>query len=193
VSRPGADEFPDLRTRLREELARRRRVNRRYSLRAFGAFLDIDHSTLSQILRGRRPIPVGALSTWAARLGLGPQETEIYRAVALAESPAARERRVRLHHWLGEAAEILGSPAHWRLLALLREPGFRADIRWVAAKLELGADDINDAFARLLRLGLLRVETDGTWRDATGLPEPSEQAVKELALARARLAQGAGA
>jgi transcriptional regulator with XRE-family HTH domain len=193
VSGPGDDRIPDLRTRLREELARRRSVNRRYSLRAFGAFLDVDHSTLSQILRGRRPIPIGALGTWAARLGLGPQETEIYRAVAMAENPAALKRRVQEHHWLGEAAEILGRPAHWRLLALLREPDFRADMRWVAARLELGADELNDAFARLLRLGLLRVEADGTWRDATGLPVPSEQAVKELALARARLAQDADA
>jgi transcriptional regulator with XRE-family HTH domain len=190
VSEPCAHASPDLRTRLREELARRRSVNRRYSLRAFAEFLGIDHSTLSQILRGRRPIPFDALRAWAARLGLGPQETEIYAAAAMADSPAALARRVRESHWLGEAAAILGRPAHWRLLAQLREPGVRADMRWVAAKLELGVDELNDAFARLLRLGLLRVEADGTWRDATGLPELTEPAVKELALARARLAQG---
>jgi transcriptional regulator with XRE-family HTH domain len=193
VSGPAANGFPDLLSRLREELARRRSVNRRYSLRAFGAFLDVDHSTLSQILRGRRPIPIGALPGWAARLGVGPQETEIYRAVAMAENPAVLQRRVQENHWLGEAAQILGRPAHWRLLALLREPGFRTDMRWVAAQLELGADELNDAFARLLRLGLLRVAADGTWRDTTGLPEPTEHAVKELALARARLTQGADA
>jgi len=41
---------PDFRARLRDELARRRQVNRRYSVRAFADLLAVDHSTLSQVL-----------------------------------------------------------------------------------------------------------------------------------------------
>lgn len=43
-----------LRTILRDELSRRRRVNPRYSLRAFARSVEIEHSTLSQLLRGKR-------------------------------------------------------------------------------------------------------------------------------------------
>jgi hypothetical protein len=49
-----------LRTILVEELARRRVVNPRYSLRAFARSVDVEHSTLSQLLREKRPL------TWKA-------------------------------------------------------------------------------------------------------------------------------
>jgi transcriptional regulator with XRE-family HTH domain len=39
---------------LETEFARRRRVNPRYSLRAFARSVNLEHSTLSQLLRGKR-------------------------------------------------------------------------------------------------------------------------------------------
>ena len=56
-----------LRTILMEEFSRRRRKNPRYSLRAFASSLEIEHSTLSQLLRGKRAI------TWKSirRIGAG--------------------------------------------------------------------------------------------------------------------------
>lgn len=42
------------RARLRQEFESRRRKNPRYSLRALAMFLNTDHSTLAQILRGAR-------------------------------------------------------------------------------------------------------------------------------------------
>ena len=41
---------------LREELMRRRRVNPRYSLRAFSRSVEVEHSTISQLIRGTRPV-----------------------------------------------------------------------------------------------------------------------------------------
>jgi hypothetical protein len=43
-------------TILKIEFARRRSVNPRYSLRAFARSIDVEHSTLSQLLRGKRPM-----------------------------------------------------------------------------------------------------------------------------------------
>jgi transcriptional regulator with XRE-family HTH domain len=180
----------DLRDRLREELARRRRVNARYSLRAFGEFLAIDHSTLSQILRGRRPLPPGFMRTCATRLNIGAEETLIYAAAAT-EDLAQLEAGVQRMHWIGEATALMSNPAHWQLLQLLRSPEWRSDMRWAAERIGNGIDAVNDALSRLLRLGLLRIERDGTWRDATGLDEPTEQRVKECGLERIRLAMSA--
>lgn len=176
---------PDIRVPLRAELDRRRAVNRRYSLRAYAEWLGVDHSTLSQFLRGVRPAPDETVRAWAARLGMGREEAEMYVAAAACD-PAAFAAQSRHLHWLGEATAIVSNPAHWKLLELVREPEFRPDMRWAAQRLNLDIDDLNDALSRLLRLGMLDVGANGAWRDTSGLSWPSECAVKECALARAR-------
>jgi hypothetical protein len=45
-----------LRTILQDEFLLRKRRNPRYSLRAFARSVSVEHSTLSQLLRGKRPI-----------------------------------------------------------------------------------------------------------------------------------------
>ncbi len=44
-------------TFLQDEFERRRARNARYSLRAFARALEIDHSTLSKKVRGKRAVP----------------------------------------------------------------------------------------------------------------------------------------
>jgi transcriptional regulator with XRE-family HTH domain len=174
-----------MRELLLAEFARRRAVNPRYSLRAFAAYLQVDHSTLSQILRGRRVAPAGALRDWGARLGIGPEEVEV-RAAAGAEDAAALAALNARAHWLGEARALVTGAAHWRLLELMRSPDWRPDTRWIAARIGTRIDDVNDALARLLRLGFLAIGSDGVWRDISGIPEPDADNVKERALARLR-------
>jgi transcriptional regulator with XRE-family HTH domain len=53
-----------LRAVLKAELSRRKRANPRYSLRAFARSLSVEHSTLSQFLRGKRTV------TWRSIQGI---------------------------------------------------------------------------------------------------------------------------
>jgi transcriptional regulator with XRE-family HTH domain len=181
---------PDFRTRLREKLSRRRRVNRRYSVRAFGAFLGVDHSTLSQVLRGIRPVPNTCLRQWARRLELGEEEIEFYAAAARGEDFESLARRVRHMQWLAEAGALMTNSAHWRLLQLLRAPDWRPDMRWAAQRLGVDVDQVNEALSRLLRLGLLKIDGDG-WRDQSGLAAPDAANVVDVGLARLRGAMSA--
>ena len=176
---------PDFRTRLRDELARRRVVNRRYSIRAFAELLGVDHSTLSQVLRDLRPVPAGCLRSWARRLKLGAEEIELYAAAEGADDFESLGRRVRHMQWMAEAAALMSNAAHWQLLQLLRAPDWRPDMRWAAKRLGIDADQLNEALSRLLRLGLLKIE-DGRWRDISGLAEPDATRVVDFALARLR-------
>jgi transcriptional regulator with XRE-family HTH domain len=45
-----------LRAIVEREFARRKRTNPRYSLRAFARSVNLEHSTLSQLLRGKRTV-----------------------------------------------------------------------------------------------------------------------------------------
>jgi transcriptional regulator with XRE-family HTH domain len=57
-----------LRTILEAEFARRRNLNPRYSLRAFARSVDIEHSTLSQLLSGKRPMTWKSIHRIASRV-----------------------------------------------------------------------------------------------------------------------------
>ncbi len=108
---------------LQSELDRRRAANVRYSLRAFARFLAVDHSTLSQILRGKRRVTARKVRALGRRLRLAAPAIDEYCAV---EHESA-------------------------ILAAVRRPGFRADSRWLATMAGIPLDDVNVTLQRLLR------------------------------------------
>jgi hypothetical protein len=57
-----------LRAVLKGEFSRRKRANPRYSLRAFARSVEVEHSTLSQFLRGKRAITWRSIRGMAGRL-----------------------------------------------------------------------------------------------------------------------------
>jgi len=167
---------------LRAELTRRCARNPSYSLSAFARALDVDHATLSQILRGRRALTRDTIVQLGQGLGLETARVEAYvrDAAAAKEGPPTGSAAL-------DAAAILADPIHHQLLALVHTEDFRGDSRFLAQVLDTNADAINVALQRLLRFGLL-VMTDGTWRDVTGAgeldPEGFERAVWEQAARR---------
>jgi hypothetical protein len=171
--------------RLRQELAARRSINPRYSIRAFAAFLGADHSTLGQILRGVRPAPAQRIRAWAKKLGMPAEEAAMYVAAQHVPDAASAERHHQLRHWTAEAGAITADRTHWLILSLTRASGFQPDCRWIAARAGVTVDRVNLALARLLRLGLIELGTSGQWR-ALIPPEADERQFHELALKRVR-------
>src|SRR3954469_18927897 len=120
----------DLREFLQREFQRRTGRNRRYSLRAFARDLDCDHSTLSQWLRGTRPISFDA-------------EQHIFDRLDLDLTERARARD------LDEDDLKLLAAIHRTASTLTHE---------VAAAAGLSLDRANIALTKLLRLGVVRLE-----------------------------------
>ncbi|HEU4521456.1 MAG TPA: helix-turn-helix transcriptional regulator, partial [Thermoanaerobaculia bacterium] len=117
------------------EFNRRRAGNRRYTLRAFARFLGVDHSSLSQILRGTRRAGMKTLATIGRRLGLEPQQLASCRAV-----------------------ETDRAVAH-----AIRRPDFRPSSRWLAVRAGISVDEVNVSLQRLLRRGVLRMVSRELW------------------------------
>ncbi len=103
--------------------------NPRYSLRAFARDLDCDHATLSQWLRGVRPMTAVAINRVADRLGLGPAA----KAVGREFDP--------LDLSLLDVVADLDAPTTPRIADALGVP----------------VDRVNISINRLLRLGLLQM------------------------------------
>lgn len=166
------------RERLMQELAARKAANPRYSLRALALLLEADHATLSQILRGKRQVPVDRIEPWARKLRLSREETVVYAAVARIADEQARASHEALRQWAAEMMALLSQAVHRELLRLSRERGFKSDSRSVAAAVGVTADDVNIALSRMLRLGLMHVDAKGVWRDKTGLAEITPQSFR---------------
>jgi len=124
---------------LSEEFERRRRLNPRYSLRAFALSLRIDSATLSQVMRERRRPSPRATEALCVRLGLAEPQREMLSCEA---RRAGHERRILRQ--LGRADFVAGS-------------------RRLARRLRLRVDEINAALAQLAREGRLRMVSPARW------------------------------
>ncbi len=184
-SAPSPQEW-QFRTRLQEELRIRKESNPRYSLRAFAAFLETDHSALSQILRGKRRPPAAQIRRWSKKLELDAEEAAAYIAAGHVPDAATRERENQLRHWTAEAMAIITKRTHWEIVRLSRTSPFQPDCRWLADQIGVTADEVNLAFQRLLRLRLLQSDAAGRWIDLTNPPVLNEKEFRRAALARVR-------
>ena len=176
----------EFRDRLTQELGKRRQVNPRYSLRAFATFLGADHSTVSQVLRGQRRVPVALLRQWGKRLGLMAEEVAAYVAVEHVPDPTITKRQEELRHWTAEALAIMKDQTPWQIVRISRMPGFRPDCRWIAKQLGVSMDEVNMALSRLLRLRLLKIERPRQWKVSVGRNSVSEAEFHKCALIRVR-------
>ena len=154
---------------LQEELALRCARNPRYSLRAFARYLDLDHSTLSQLLRGRRRFTARTIERMGKRLSLAPEM--ITQFVELERTPPEPWTSRELRQLSRDAAASLAEWHHHAILELTRLTSFKPDVRWISRVLDVPVDDVNVAITRLARLGLLDMRSPTMWVDAVGNAE----------------------
>jgi transcriptional regulator with XRE-family HTH domain len=179
---------------LQEELARRCARNPRYSLRAFARYLGLDHSTLSQLLRGRRRFTSRTIERIGKRLSLTPDM--ITQFVGREREPAESWTTRELRQLSRDAALSLAEWHHHAILELTRLPSFTPDVRWISRVLDVPVDDVNVAITRLARLGLLDMRSPTAWVDAAGDAEARVDALSLRTInafaGRARALLGAG-
>lgn len=167
--------------KLAQEFAARRGVNARYSVRAFARFLGLDHSTLNQVMDGRRRMPADRVRDCAQRLAMYPAEAAAYSDAEQIPVAADCDRRERLRQVTAEAISVIADPIHWRIVQLCRSQEFRPDSRWMAARFEVSSDQVNVALTRLIRLRLLRMDGRAQWSSSAFA---SEREFRAEALAR---------
>jgi transcriptional regulator with XRE-family HTH domain len=144
----------DFRIQLQNELVRRCRNNPSYSLRSFARALEIDHSSLSQYLRGRRRLSMEMRQQVAARAGLlrGPEASE----------PDASGLPL-------DAFAVISDWYHYAIFELVTLRDFQPKPRWIARTLGITVNEVHIAVERLFRLGLLRRDAKGKWEQGAEL------------------------
>jgi uncharacterized protein (TIGR02147 family) len=167
---------------LRERLRAAMRRNPRFSLRSFAKQLGIDHSTLSQVLRGRRRLSARALQAVGKRLGLSEEAVRAYNQGSRKRpNPKNLPEDIRNFQFDLDTFQLLSVWHHYAILELLQIQGFKTDSRWIADALGIAVEDVNIALQRLLRLGLLEMSGRDRWIDKSGDAEFQSTTLTETA------------
>jgi len=158
-------EIKDFRLFLQHELVERCKKNNAYSLRSFARFLQVDPSTLSQVLRRKRKLTRKTLLRIASRLGLGPDEISRFDE----SSPVPLDATQSAYELTLDVFKLIADWYHYAIFELVTLQNFRSDARWIARTLGITVSEAHSAVERLQRLSLIEVDKNGRWKQGQDL------------------------
>lgn len=142
---------------LQRQFTERCKKNSRYSLRAFAKFLSIDHSSLSQILSGKRPISKKSVQTICEKLSANPQDLKSFGLIKVNQAADADYMQISM-----DTFAVISDWYHIAILELTFVSGFKPEAKWISKKLSITTEEAKSAVERLKRLELL-LEENGSY------------------------------
>lgn len=144
---------------LQNELTQRCRKNSKYSLRAFAKTLQVDASTLSQILSGKRKLTKKSIQKFCVNLNI-PIDVETYflqehETKEKSASPTSPYSPVYI-----DSFNAIADWYHTVILEMTEQKDFLSDPFYIANQLGISQSEAKLAIERLIRLGLL-IEKNG--------------------------------
>jgi uncharacterized protein (TIGR02147 family) len=144
---------------MKRTFAERCRKNSSYSLRAFARSLGMDSSSVSAILKGKRPLTIKS----ARKIVEGLNITNPVEAQALIMNtftPAENETLSDYTEIAMESAEAISSWQHFAILAVLELKDFKGQERQIAERLNIPFGIASECLGRLEKLGLIEKKKD---------------------------------
>jgi len=125
------------------ELAQRQAKNPSYSLRAFARSIGVNHSTLSQIIRGKRPLTKRNIQKICIGLGYSEQLT---KEIMVNNLPAVIEQSLINENFSIQAYSFLSSTVIRSMLEAKKLNGFSSELKWLSENLGLNEKKMKKAF-----------------------------------------------
>jgi transcriptional regulator with XRE-family HTH domain len=129
---------------LKQELRFRKKKNPRYSLRAFARCLEVDQSSLSKILTGRRRPSTQLIAKANLRLKMD-----------LAQAEKDNAELDQHYQQITDTFHLISEWYYFALLELIRTEGFKTDPKWISQRLGISEQEVELASNRLCRLGYI--------------------------------------
>jgi uncharacterized protein (TIGR02147 family) len=169
----------DYRGILQHELLKRLARNSQYSLRAFARDLDLSPGFLSALLGHRKGLSESRAASIATKLSLPDQERKLFSLLVRLETTELPDEETNLKKQIDEihAATRIQSQledvqleyfkviGEWYHLAILDLVAFKDanSAEWIANRLSLRQETVNEALERLIHVGLLE-KTGQRWK-----------------------------
>lgn len=152
----------DFKHYLRSELIRRCQKNPGYSMRAFARNLEIDGSTLSKILRGKRPLGEKTITYLGLKLGLKKSEISKFLKFRSNEAKTLTE-----YDFIeDDIFSVISDWYYYAILELMRVDQFKMSTQSISKALGITVHEAADAVERLQRLEMIKIENN-VWTDLT--------------------------
>ncbi|MFY7993382.1 MAG: TIGR02147 family protein [Bacteriovoracaceae bacterium] len=149
---------------LNEEFAKRAKKNPQYSIRSFAQHLQVESSSLSQIMSGKRKLTDKMCERLGSRLGFGPIKM---RTLTRSFSPA-RDSFENFAKLQEDTFKVISDWHYYSILELTYCDEFKGNARWISRVLGLSFATTIDAVERLKRLQYLEITPEGKWVDKLG-------------------------
>lgn len=156
--------------KIKESLSLRQRMNPHYSLRAYARDLDMHPSTLSQVINGKRGLPLKVASDVATRLSLSPKEKTLfmesfYRTKTNIDDIAISEIDDRF--MLDESySKVIAEWEHYAALELFAIKNFECTVSQVSQHLGITENRADVVINNLMTCGLLKADDEGKLQKA---------------------------
>lgn len=154
--------------KIKEDLSQRQRLNPSYSLRAFSNFIGIHSSTMSQILSGKRTLPLKNAKQVANKLNLGPKDRTLFLESLYRSKTNIDEIKIDLNEdrfILDESySKVISEWEHYAFLTLFDVKDFNATIDEVSRRLNLTKTRAEVVLNNLLICNLIHRTENGKFQ-----------------------------
>ncbi len=149
---------------LQDELIKRAKKNSRFSVRAFARQLNIEASSLAQILGGKRNLTDKMCARIGEQLNLNPNKIRsLMKSSVPFRGDFAGFKRME-----EDAFRVIADWYYYAILELIRTDSFKGDLKWIARTLGISTAETHSAVERLKRLKYLEIDSAGNWHDRLG-------------------------
>ena len=146
---------------LQSQLMERCRKNPRYSLRAFAALLEMEASSVSQIISGKRKAQAKVITHICKKLSVTPSQTNEFLSKTTLKKRNNSQLEQTEHDFALMAEDAFAYIANWYHAAILEltfTDSFELNHQWIAQTLSITVTEVKMAIERLIRLDLLKEE-----------------------------------
>ncbi len=177
-----------LKTYLLDELVSRKLKNPAYSLRSLARQLNISHTSLSQIISGKRPITAKMIHRISDSLGLPMDIRNRILGHLVKQCPDADQMTVDSESYQLLAVDEFKLISEWYHFAILSLADLRDNVaspKWISTRLGISEKVADEAFQRLEKLSLIECEGTGfrkTGKTVTTTNDIPSSAIKQFHL-----------
>jgi len=144
---------------IKEDLSQKQKNNPHYSLRAYARDLDVHPSTLSQIIKGARPLPLKDSKKVIQKLGLSPKEQTLFLESLFQTKTKLDNIKISQNDerfMLDESYHrVIAEWEHYAVLELFELKKFNPSVKEIAAKLQITENRAEVVLENLRTSGLV--------------------------------------